>query len=160
MNTSDIVKILESTGVLKVPNGPGDLWNIIQGYMGEQAIDFDTEAIEFRSSYRVVFNNYTRAVRQDLRIDRKDCNAFFDFKNQKAGISITISGETYSSEWEQVSDWVSDQFFIFIQDVLEPHLPGRFVHYVPLDQCYRGIYVHKDIADTVDKAFREYEKSL
>lgn len=158
MNVNEVMKVLETTGVLGIPNDPGYLWNVIKGYLGDKAIDFDTEAIEGPNDYKIVFNNYKSAIRNDLKLSRKDYDTFFDIDNKRAGISITIDGEKYSSEWKQDSDWVSEEFFQFIQDVLEPHLPGRIVHYISLDQCYREIYIPNKVAETVNEAFRQYEK--
>ncbi|WP_444918415.1 hypothetical protein [Microbulbifer sp. JMSA003] len=160
MDSIDLIKALEETGLLKVKDSPGHVWNIIKAYLGDKAIDFDTEAIESYNSYKVIFNQYKLAFRDDLKLDRRAYTSEVDFENKLATISITLDGETYSSEWKQETDWVSGEFFKFIEEIVEPKLPGKFVHYIPLDQCYRGLYLPNELADKVNSVFREFEKEL
>ncbi|OZG73761.1 hypothetical protein BTA51_08085 [Hahella sp. CCB-MM4] len=158
MNTQDLFDALVKAGVIKTPDSPSALWNIIEGYAGDKAISYDLECIENPSDYRTVFSYHLSAFRKNLQIGRKDYESFLDYENERAGISVVIDGEKYSAEWEQQSDWVVGEFYDFLHKVIEPMLPGKFVEYVSLDQCYYGIYVPKEVADPLEAIFREYDK--
>ncbi len=121
-----------------VAKDPKDAIALIQALMTHQAkrvYAYDWEVIEAGPSYKKLLNeilSYARPEAAKAQIVVKD--SFYDWDTKRAGITLSIAGETYSRDWEQDGDGVTPEFMDeVLRGLVEPALGGEFIEFPNTD---------------------------
>ena len=120
---------------------------------GPSFICFDTECIYGPDDYKSIIEIFARASGSSNHFEILATH--FEEDDQTAGIRIRVNGKEFAGDWEQPSDWVSEEFCNIIQQ-FEKVLKGRLVDW-PQGQEYTAFYVEDEsLAKEMAELFHDY----
>ena len=126
MNSDDYWRRLKDTDWLEsVPPSQHDAFRIsvesaLAGGRGPEALvtgEYDVECIEDDGDYTTLLEQYADASYGKFRPESIDDDV--DWESEIATISFTLNGKHFERSFEQLSDYVSDEFDDTLNDILE-----------------------------------------
>ena len=114
-------------------------------------VTFDCECIENDQDYASLLEHVISGTEYKNKI--KEIHSEYDYDKSRATITCFVNGESFSAEWEQNSDWVSDSFFEFIDKILNDNFRDKLIILPAQDQCAETFIIDNESGEVLSKFF-------
>lgn len=126
----------------KEKSGQDNLQAIVEAIVinsEEGALIFDEECIDEKNSYSDLALEIFRYA--DVKSEISKIKSSLSHESEKAGIAILIGDKPIKKVWSQPDDWVSEEFYEFIDGALESNFNKKIIKLPAQDQCMRLMVV-------------------
>jgi len=117
----------------------------------KKILTFDCECIENPEDYAGLFIHFV--THADLNDKVSEIRSSYNYDNEQASLSCIIDGKKHSKTWKQSSDWVTEEYFEFVNQLFGKYFKINFVSLPAVDQCLELIILDTENSKIAQEFF-------
>ena len=158
----DLIPKLQEQGLLDTNIDNSDdvheILGAIRQNKNNKLFIFDCECIESDEDYAGLFHQL--ATQGGMASEISEIVSSYDYENEKATIRCSIKGESIEQSWHQRSDYVSEDFFAWANDIFAQYFDRQMVSLPAEDQCAEIFFTDATSATEMQAAFDQQNGRL